>query len=310
MHAVAGPGRWVWGLSGLVTAALLAVPGARLITMTGGPSNVQVQPQAIMIRTLTVPQPVTSLTVQSYGGQVQVMAGPVSRVHVTETIMYDSPGGVVSAVPEPVSGGRPSQADGNQAAGVPAVPESVSGGRLSLGDPACASSDCAVNFTVTVPSDVTVTVATQGGGPVSVSGIAGADLNSDGGPVRATRIGGPLTVTTGGGPLTVSGLTGPLRADTDGGTLIARGVAAATATVTTGGGPAQIAFSAAPAAATVSTDGGPALLTVPGGPYALTADSGGGPQQVGIATDPGARSSLAINSGGGPLIIEPPAGGR
>ena len=31
MRAVAGPGRWVWVLSGLVTAAVLAVPGARLI---------------------------------------------------------------------------------------------------------------------------------------------------------------------------------------------------------------------------------------------------------------------------------------
>jgi len=31
MRAVARPGRWVWGLSGLVTAAALAVPGARLI---------------------------------------------------------------------------------------------------------------------------------------------------------------------------------------------------------------------------------------------------------------------------------------
>jgi len=218
MRAVAVPGRWVWGLSGLVTAVALAIPGARLISMTGTPPNVQVQPQATMIRTLTVPQPVTSLTVQSYGGQVQVTAGPVSRVHVTERIMYDSPGGVVSAVPERVSGGSPSQ--DTQADGVPAVPESVSGGRLSLGDPVCASSDCSVSFAVIVPSDVTVTVATQGGGPVSVSGIAGADLNSDGGPVRATRIGGPLTVTTGGGPLTVNGLTGPLRADTDGGILM------------------------------------------------------------------------------------------
>jgi hypothetical protein len=304
MRAVAGRGRWVWAVSGVVTAVALAVPGARLVTGAGGPSNVQVQPQATAIRTVTVPQPVTSLTVRTYGGAVQVTAVPVSRVHVTETIVYDSPGGVVSAVPEPASGGGLSQ--DSQAGGVPAVALSVSGGRLTLSDPACASSDCSVNFAVTVPPDVTVTVSTQGD-PVTVSGTAGADLNSDGGPVRATRIGGPLTVATGGGPLTVTGLTGPLRADTDGGTLIARGIAAASATVTTGGGPAQIAFSAAPSAVTVSTDGGPALLTVPGGPYALSADSGGGPQQVGIATDPHARSSLAINSGGGPLVIEPPA---
>ena len=36
-----------------------------------------------------MPQPVTSLVVQSYGGQVQVTSGPVNRVQVTETIGYD-----------------------------------------------------------------------------------------------------------------------------------------------------------------------------------------------------------------------------
>ena len=43
MRAVAGPGpgsrlgsgRWVWGLSGLVTAAVLGVPLAHLITGVG-----------------------------------------------------------------------------------------------------------------------------------------------------------------------------------------------------------------------------------------------------------------------------------
>ena len=71
--------------------------------------------------------------------------------------------------------------------------QSVSGGHLSLGDPECASSDCSVSFAVTVPADVTVTVDTEGG-PISVSGVAGANLDSGGGPVRATRIGGPLVV--------------------------------------------------------------------------------------------------------------------
>jgi hypothetical protein len=299
MRAVAAPGRWVWGLAGLVTAAAIAVPGTRLITTAGVP--VQAPPLDVATRTVTVPQPVTSLTVDTYGGQVQVTAGPVSRVHVTETIMF-----------------------GQQADWAPAVAESVSGGRLSLGDPACQYSDCSVNFAVTVPADLAVTVATQGD-PVSVSGIAGANLDSDGGPVDATRIGGPLTVATNGGPLVVNGLTGPLHADTSGGNLSARSVAATTTTVTTdggtamiaftrasdtvtvstGGGAAAIAFAEAPDTVLVSTDGGSAVLTVPGGPYAVTADSGGGPQWVGIATNPAARSSITVTSGGAPLRIQP-----
>ena len=280
MRAVAGQGRWVWGLSGLVTVAALAVPGARLITSPGTPDNVYAQPQHVVTRTETVPQPVTSLFVQSYGGRVQVASGQVNRVQVTETIAYGPPDGPP-----------------------PAVTQAVSGARLSLSDPACINSGCNVDFAVTVPPDVTVTVLTEGGS-VAVSGTAGATLDSGGGPVRATLIGGPLTVNTGGGPLALQGVSGPLRAETDGGTLIAQDIAAATATVTTGGGPAMVAFATAPEKVSVTTDGGPATVAVPGGPYKLTADSGGGPQSVGIATDPAAQPSITVYSGGGPLRIE------
>jgi hypothetical protein len=193
MRAVARPGpgssgRWVWGLSGLVTAAVLGVPLAHLITGVGDPQGAW--PQNVVTRTETVPQPVTSLVVDSYGGQVQVASGPVSRVQVTETIRYD------------------------QQARPPAVMQSVTDGRLALSSRACASADCTVDFRMTVPPGVTVTVST-GGGPVTVSGTAGANVDSGGGPTRATQIGGPLTVVTGGG------------------TLIARDIAAATATVAT-----------------------------------------------------------------------------
>ena len=126
MRAVATRGRWIWGLSGLVTTAALVVSGTLLITSAGQAEHAQPQPTAT--RTVTVPQPVTSLTVQSYGDPVQVTAGPVRRVQVTETLMYDP-----------------------QAGGPPAVAQSMSGGRLSLADPACANSDCSVSFSVTVP---------------------------------------------------------------------------------------------------------------------------------------------------------------
>jgi hypothetical protein len=285
MRAVAGPGRWVWGVSGLVTAAALAIPGARLITSPGTDGdNVYAHPQHVVTRTETVPQPVTSLVVQSYGGQVQVTSARVDRVHVTETIGYDQ--GIDSA---------------------PVVTQSVYGGRLSLSYQVCANVDCNVDFDVTVPTGVTVTVST-GGGAVAVSGTAGATLTSSGGPVRATLIGGPLSVNTGGGSLALRGLSGPLRAETDGGPLTAQDLAAATATITTGGGSAMVSFATAPEKVSVSTEGGPAILAVPGGPYNLTADSGGGPQSVRIATDPTALPSITISSGGGPLRVEPPGG--
>jgi hypothetical protein len=318
MRAVGGPGRWVWGLSGLATAAVLLVPGVRLLTAAGGPWHRQPAPDTV-VRSLTVPGHVTSLDVQGYGGLVKVAAGPVSRAEVIETINYVK-----------------------QEGGLPAVVQSVSAGRLTLADPACATSDCTVGFTVTVPAGIPATVTTDGGaaavsgtagaavdsvggpviaehidGPLTVNtdggalqmdGAPGADVDSGGGPVTAEHIDGPLTVNTDGGALQLTATVGPLRADTGGGPLSDEGADAATADVSTGGGPARIAFSAAPDTVLLSTEGGPVTLTVPGGPYALTTDSDGGPQSVGIATDPAARRSMTVTSDGGSLQIEPASG--
>jgi hypothetical protein len=312
MRAVAAPGQWIWRASGLITAAVLVFVGAHLITRAGQPE--QAQPQATAVRTVTVLQPVTSLTVQSYGAPVQITAGPVRRVEITETIMYDPQAGgapeVVHAVPTGPLSASPASVPAVPSApavpgGAPTVAQSMSGGHLSVGDPACANSDCTVSFAMTVPSDVTATVTTDGG-PVSVSGIAGANLESGGGPVSATEIGGPLTVITDGGSLQLDGLAGPLSADTGGGPLTAQGITSATATVTTDGGNARLAFAAAPDTVTVSTDGGDVQLAVPGGPYALIADSDQGPQRsVGIPTDPQAHRSITVSSGGGALLITP-----
>jgi hypothetical protein len=278
MRAVAVRSRWVWGVSGLATAVALAVPGSHLITSAGMTNR---PPWDTVTRTVIVSQPVTSVDVQSCGDPVQVNAGNVSRVRVTESIIY-----------------------GPKAGEPPTVPQSVSGRRLALTDPACTSSPGGVGFTLTVPPDVTVTAATQGA-PVSVSGIAGANLDSGGGNVLAAGIDGPLTVSTGSGMLLVNGLDGTLDADTGGGNLLAQGVASATATVTTGGGNARIVFVTAPDTVTVSSDGGAAMLTVPGGPYALTASSDGGPESVGIAIAPRASRSISVSTGGGPLRIRP-----
>ncbi|MGH8921099.1 MAG: hypothetical protein ACRD0H_22665, partial [Actinomycetes bacterium] len=92
MRAITGPGRWVWGLSGLVTVAALAVPGIRVID-SGGLAMHVTPTQDTVTRTVTVPQPVVSLTVQGYGAPVQVTTGPTRRVQVTETLMYDNQAG-------------------------------------------------------------------------------------------------------------------------------------------------------------------------------------------------------------------------
>jgi hypothetical protein len=282
VRTVVGLGRWAWGLAGLATVLAFTFGGVVIVTRAW--STPQPPPQVTVTQTVTLVKPVTSLTVQSYGGAIQITSGPVGRVQVSDTLTYG-----------PLAGGQP------------AVTESLSRGHLTLADPACSQDgDCFVSFAVTVPPGVAVTAITDGGS-LTVSGTGAANLDSGGGPVSATRIGGPLTVSTEGGSLLVDGLSGALHADTFGGNLTASRVDAAAATVSTDGGDAQIAFAAAPQQVTVSTNGGLAALTVPGGPYALTADSNGGPQSVEIATNPAAGPSITISSGGGPVQVEPVA---
>ena len=320
MRTVTAHGRWIWGLSGLATAAVLAVPGARLLSHPGADAQ-HVTPANTATRTISLAHPITSLDVQSQDGSVQVQAGSGPGVHIIELISYDK-----SVSPQP------------------RVADSVSGGRLTLADPECATSDCAVSFVVTVPATVPVTVASNGA-PVAVSGVAGANVESGGapvtvsrltglltvdteggsldlngltgplhadtggGPMTATGINGPATISTEGGSLAVNGLTGALQADSAGGPVVLRDLGSQTAGISTGGGSGQVAFAVAPELVTLSTDGGPATLDVPSASYALDTDSDGGPQSVRVAADPSASRSLTVTSGGGALTVGPAGAG-
>ena len=265
MRAVARPGpwgsgRWVWGLSGLVTAAVLGVPLAHLITGVGDPQNAYARPQHVVTRTETVPQPVTSLVVDSYGGQVQVASGPVSRVQVTETIMYD------------------------QQARLPAVMQSVSDGRLALSSRACASAPCTVDFRVTVPPGVTATVL-SGGGPLTVSGTAAANVDSAGGSLVLRGVAGPLHADTGGGTLLAQDITAASATVATGGgdATVVFSAAPKSVKLSTDGGPAVLAVPGGPYAVTADSGGGPESLAIATDPAArptLTVSSGGGPLRI------------------------------
>jgi hypothetical protein len=224
---------------------------------------------------------VTSLTVDSYGDPVRIVAARVPKVQVVEHIAFD-----------------PQQMD------PPQLGQTLSDGHLMLDDSVCNENPCDVSYTVAVPFGVSVTVS-SGGGPIDVSGVAGANLNSYGADVIARQIAGPLTVSTGGGHLLVSGLTGPLSADTNGSDMVARDVSAATATVVTGGGNAMIGFTAPPEAVLVSTDSGAATLAVPGGPYAINATDDGGGTSIRVPASATARSTITVISGGGFIAIRP-----
>lgn len=348
MRAVAGTGgRWIWGVSGAVTAVALGVPGILLIGRAGAPANAAFAvPQHSAAAEVTVPGHVTSISVDSYGAPVTVQAGDASQVRVAETIMWNGPDGVAADVPKVTqtvsdghltlaapecvaadfrSGPRFDPGFGKGTGPLSAAPVadgglmpsvstiisesiSVKGGpvfRESVPDaPSAPSADCMVAYDVIAPKGVSVSVSSAGG-PVSVSGVAGANLDSGGGIVSAARVAGPLTVTSDGGIVHVDGLTGTLNADSGGAPVMAVDIAAPSAVIATEGGSAFVSYSAAPASVTIHTDGGPARLAVPGGPYALTADSGDGPETVGIPFADTAARSITIGTDGGTLLVEP-----
>jgi hypothetical protein len=273
MRAVVIPGRLVWGVSGLATVLALGAFTAHLISgpWTSGQGQ---QIQSTVTRTVTIPQPVTSVNVQSYGASVQVTGSRVNRVEVTETIGVPGPGN-----------------------GTPSVAAAVHDGRLSVGGPACNSWENCVRFMVTVPRDVAVTVASQGA-PVTVSDVATVNLDSDNGSMNVSGIDGPVAVTTGGGPLNLTDVTGPVQADTDGGSLTASGVTATTAILTSGGGPAQVTGSIGTLG--VYTDGGSADVRLTTAPATVTVDTGGGPGTLAVpnaASTPTPKATVSTDGG-------------
>jgi hypothetical protein len=252
-------GRWIWGVSGVLTALVLGALGVLLILRPGLPGlTAYAVPQHSMTRTVIIGQPVTGVTVDSYGAPVSAQSGDVRSVRVIETTMWS---------------GTESAPD------VPPVTQTISGGQLTLASPRCAgaegsplpaaasaprpglvpvvhvapasadsasqasgtslASDCKIAYDVVTPPGTHITVSSAGG-PVTVSGADSATVNSGGGFVSAVQVTGALAVNSDGGIIRVDGLTGPLTADS-GGAPETLGIPVSTRasrsiTVSTGGG--------------------------------------------------------------------------
>jgi hypothetical protein len=285
-------GRWIWTVSGLATVALLAWPVLTLISRAGdGGGGDLINASPVMMTTVTVTQPVTSLSVESYGAPIQVTAGPVHHITVTEAISYPNPG---------------------QA---PTVTAAVSDRELTLAAPACADTGCSVGFTVTVPAGVAVTAESEDGG-IAVTGVAGANLNSGGGPVQASHIDGPLSVSSedggitvsdvsdpggvnldsGGGPVQASHIDGPLTVASEDGGITVSDVTAPAVNLDSGGGPIQVGRMHGPLTLT-SEDGG---VTVNGLTGDLNADTGGGSFAGSLAAG---RASVLTEDGSAALTF-------
>lgn len=276
MRSVNGYGRWFWGLSGLATAAALALPGVKFFVHAGqgfGPG-----PFDTVNRTMIVSENVTSVNLDTQSASLRIVTQAVPKVRVTEQITYV---------------GKRSQAH--------VVPPVVSHGQLTFPDSGC----CVAGYTLVVPPKMTVSATTEGG-QVSISGTAATMVDSGGGPVMVSQIHGPLNIHAEGGNVTINGLAGSFRVDTGGGSLFATNIRATYLFAYSEGGNASIWLSTAPETVVADTGGGNAMLSVPDGPYALTADAAGGPESLQVNTSQSAARTITVNTEGGSLSIMPP----
>jgi hypothetical protein len=287
----AARGRWIWTLSGLATVGLLAWPVLVLISSAGNGGQGDFTAAPTVTRTVTVTQPVTSLSVESYGAPIQVTAGPVRNVTVTEAITYPGPGPT------------------------PAVTAAVSDRKLTLDASSCAYIGCSVGFTVTVPPGVAVTAESDTGG-IAVAGVASANLDSGGGPVQASHISGSLSASSedggitvsdvsapdgtnldsGGGPVQANHIDGPLTISSEDGGITISDVTSPAVNLDSGGGPVQVGRVNGPLTVT-SEDGG---VTVNGLTGDLDADTSGGPFAGTLAAG---RASVLTEDGSAALTF-------
>jgi hypothetical protein len=273
-------------VSGAITAVVLGVPGVMLIARPGLPGLADfASPQHSATRTVTVPQRVSGVTVDSYGAPVSVRSGGMSRVRVTETVMWSGP--------EP-------------ATDVPAATQTVSGGQLTLASPLCTGASG-------MPGAGAAS-APHPGIPPAIHTVVSESVAVPDGPVRTLTPPRVLSRPTHSVPSATGAAAAAGTASTSSATP-AGGASSTTNAVSASS--CEIAFSVTTppgASVTASSAGGPVTLS---GAGTAIVDSGGGfvsavqdtgaltvTSDGGIIRVDGLTGTLNADSGGGPVVAQ------
>ncbi|MFC5663704.1 DUF4097 family beta strand repeat-containing protein [Kitasatospora misakiensis] len=177
-------------------------------------------------------------------------------------------------------------ATGSYLGTAPAVALSTAGGEVTVR--AACGAECSLQLRVTVPAGLAATVESAGG-EIAASGLGGPlDLSSRSGLIRVTGSAGPLVLRSESGSVTVTDSRSP------------------SARITTGQGTVRAAFAAPPTSVEITTGDGGADLTVPGSAeYSIDARSSAGttPPQVNLPIDRNAARTVTVRTGGGGILI-------
>jgi hypothetical protein len=209
------------------------------------------------------------VSVSSGSGDVRIVAGPAGHIQVAYTEHYNLRRPTVSAT------------------------VASSGVQLGAHCPGgLFGNNCAVNYVITVPASVALTVHT-GDGDVDASGLSG-----------------PLTLESGNGSISLSSVSGTLVVRSSNGDVSASQIRATSVQASSDDGSVDIAFAGRPHTVIATSSNGDVDLTVPrdSEPYRTSTGSGNGSVDVTVATASSAPDTLTARSDNGDVTIAYPSG--
>jgi hypothetical protein len=153
------------------------------------------------------------------------------------------------------------------------------GWRFGLG------SECRIHYVLLVPPDTSLEVRT------------------DAGDVRVKDLTGEVRITVAAGDVTAEHLAGPLLVRSDSGDIRGIGLRTATTDLETSAGDIDLSFAQTPATVSVVADAGDVVIGLPDGTYRVSTDADAGEEEIDVANDPGARSTVTARTSAGDITV-------
>ncbi|MGE5134373.1 MAG: DUF4097 family beta strand repeat-containing protein [Gemmatimonadota bacterium] len=171
---------------------------------------------------------------------------------------------------------------------VPATSHRVRAGTLTLASSCPTLETCSVGYDIRVPRGLTVRISAAAG------------------TIRLDALAGRVTAHTNAGGVDLREVSGPVAVSSHAGSVTARGLASATATLRSSAGSIDATFTAVPAAVTATTAVGSVTVRVPGSAsYAVHASTSVGSTSIRVPRDPRSAHTITASTRTGSLTIEP-----
>ena len=178
------------------------------------------------------------------------------------------------------------------------------GTTLELTDNCASWHRCAVDWRVTVPTELAAELDT-GAGDIHVTGLTGSVHATTGsGDIRVTGLTGSLRATTGSGDIDLADLAGDVNVDTGSGDITGERLQVTKFHGETGSGDLALELSNRPRSVWWSSGSGDVDVSVPAGAYALDLETGlGDIDLAGVRRDPAADATLRLHTGLGDITV-------